>query len=249
MASGKPFWEVIASIMPIYKNLDWLRIIFDEAKPAQTWEIRLDAALDVQELFKSLESFKHLFLQRKVIFTYRPKGQGGSKKMSPEVRKGFWTKVPSWLGEMIDNQLMEVYVDLELDLLEYFQKESLSLPFSKEKILGSWHDFNGNPKIWRQHYERLIGTKVSFLKFVAMVNSQKDAEELRQILDLHVAKDPRPLSCLGMGKEGERSRTEWLGASAGSYGYLPGRASAAPGQLSILEILAHPHVREVLHPK
>ncbi len=243
------YFGIIVSLMPENPAKDYLHTLLLEAERATTWEIRLDAfGKDLAEGLWALGHFREKFAKKKVIFTLRPSGETFKH---PFDRWRFWEDIPKWLRTLIKDSGNEVYVDWELDLIQWVQANKLNCLIPWTKIGASYHDFEGGHKLEYLDYcsraLRLTKAK-AFLKFVIMAKHHRDIGRLRDLASFYT-EDPRPFIFFAMGKEGEESRRKCLvWGSAGTYGYLPGRASAAPGQLSIQELLSDADVRKIVQP-
>lgn len=102
-------------------------------------------------------------------------------------------------------------------------------------VVASFHDFSGTPPI--EELERIVARGwekgADIVKVAVFTATEADLDTLKALLDRRAA---RPLSVLGMGPLGPRSRVEL--ARAGScltYGFAD--ASSAPGQVSSADLM------------
>ncbi len=209
---------------------------------AQTCEIRLDC-LNPYKINHVLAGLPSL-ISMPTILTLRSKEQGGSEVIPLEEQLNFWRTLPKNLCELINRSTSEVFVDWSLDLVQHCSDHEPPFPWSK--IGCSWHDFQKTPENLPAILKNLEATKaMAFLKLVTMATREEDLQSLRALFENR--QDERPLIAFAMGEIGESSRRECLGwGSAGTYGYIPGHQKAAPGQLSITELLEDPYVQEAL---
>ena len=106
----------------------------------------------------------------------------------------------------------------------------------KKPIIVSFHDFTGTPGL-----DVLLGVAEQALsegdvaKVSTMIRTETDLETLRALLARHWN---APICVIGMGPQGEVTRTEFPRAgSCLTYGYF--ETSAAPGQLPAQKLMAH----------
>jgi len=246
----RSYFGIILGLMPESPEKHYLHNLFLEAERAMTWEISLNSlGTDLDEGMWALGHFRKKLAKKKVIFTLRP---SEDRFKHPFDRWKFWEhETPEWLRTLIKDPRNEVYVDWELDLVQWVQRNRLNCLIPWSKIGVSYYDFEGGKKLEFLDYcsRALRATKAkAFLKFVIMAKHQRDVQRLLDLASFY-NNDPRPFIFFAMGKEGEESRRKCLvWGSAGTYGYLPGRASAAPGQLSLQELFSDPDVRTIVMP-
>lgn len=206
-----------------------------------TAEIRLDALRP--QLFQVWAQILQLAQCKPIILTFRSKEHGGHEVISLEERLAFWCGV----GGLVESNGVEMFVDWELDIHEVYSKSvggRRFLPsFPWRQVIASEHDFEGTPTNPGELLFRLEDTKAeAFLKLVTRANSERDVERLRMLFDGRG--DPRSLASFAMGALGEPSRFECMNwGSCATYGYLEGYGSAAPGQVSVQTLMAHPSVQ------
>ncbi len=215
------------------------------ASRATAVEIRLDAFRE--DVNRSIRKIEHLLPRYKpVIFTLRSREQGGYDTISLEDQLGFWLSLPQGLRQKLNAPDSNIFVDWSMDLFEFCYGKR-RLPPSPWKVGCSWHDFEKTP-MDLAHVLRVLESRNPngpFVKLVTKVRSQHDVERIRQLFDRRGSS--QPLIAFGMGDLGENSRLECLGwGSFGTYGYVPGRAKAAPGQLSIDQLLDDARVQAAL---
>lgn len=237
----KPKFGVIASIM----ETSGLRffVALPKATIATSCEIRLDSLWGKLDLI--LKELASMIIQP-TILTLRSEEQGGGMHISLSDQWNFWENLPENLSGLIRNPNSNVYVDWDLDLIGYALHRRRQLPFPWEKIGASAHVFTETPDDLPNLLADLETTPAkAFLKLVTVARSDDDLVRLRSLF--HGRTDSRPLISFGMGEIGKQSRFECLGyGSAGTYGFIPGHQKAAPGQVSISELLNDERVRKVL---
>jgi 3-dehydroquinate dehydratase type I len=243
------FFGVIASIMPKSPDIEYLKNLFLEAEKATTWEIRLDAfGLGITDGLNCLWTFRRLLSKKTVILTRRPSYENGKWPHFFDQWK-FWRSLPPWLSALIASRKTRIFVDWELELVQWIQKNGVDPLFPWSKIGASHHDFEGGRSLeYLAHHSSVLRSAKAraFLKFVVMAKCENDVKSLRNVSKLH-EDDSRPFIFFGMGKEGQESRRKCISwGSAGTYGYLPEREIAGPGQLSIFELLEDPDIQKIL---
>src|SRR5262245_49390991 len=72
-----------------------------------------------------------------LIFTFRPREQGGKRDLSLQDRRDFWLGLPPEIINSI------AFADFEFDLVESFANERPPAPW--DKVICSWHDFAETP--------------------------------------------------------------------------------------------------------
>lgn len=210
-----------------------------------TVEIRLDAVRP--HLFQVWSQIVQIAQCKPTILTLRSKEHGGHEVISLEDRMAFWHNLPQGILELVYERNSGVVIDWELDLHEVCSRNVGNVrflpPFPWRQVVASEHDFEGTPTNPGEMLFRLEDTRAeAFLKLVTRANSERDVERLRTLFDGRG--DPRPLASFAMGALGETSRFDCMNwGSCATYGYLEGFGSAAPGQVSVQTLMAHPSVQ------
>ena len=79
-------------------------------------------------------------ISKPLIFTFRPREQGGKRDLSLQDRRDFWRGLPPEIVKSI------AYADFEFDLVESYAGEQPPVPW--EKVVCSWHDFAETRMTW-----------------------------------------------------------------------------------------------------
>jgi len=196
------------------------------AQETSLFELRLDylEKIDLKEL-KGLLSEGPSF-----ILTLRAKAEGGQSEDPPQVR---W-KI---LEEAF--QLGASLIDLEYRLcftgnLKRLIKQS---PLFPEKILFSYHHFEGTPplKELQTLLKRAKKEGIKWFKIATLTSSFGEALQLLTLIPFGRELGLKVVA-LGMGKEGRLSRVlNLLAGSPFTYCSPDGAEALAPGQLSLSE--------------
>ena len=208
-------------------------------KEADIVEIRLDC-LDKDELETALRDVKEMIEARRgypFILTLRPLEQGGAHELDEAQRFDFWSQL------FLDENHQTNFVDLELDLAEQFQGRKAQLNWGR--VICSYHDFMGVPANLFDIYERMAQTPARVLKIAVYAVDVMDCIPVFRLLE-HARQTKRGVICLAMGNAGLATRI--LGPARGSfltYAKLDERQPAAPGQISISDLLDVYRVREI----
>lgn len=184
---------------------------------------------------------------KKIILTLRSSENGGTDYMSPHDQLVFWKSLPAELHGHIADENSRIYVDWGLDIAVRAQhKGPAGSPFPWSKIGCSLHEFKETPDNLSDLLTMLEESKAeAFLKLVTLIRDYQDPARLKALFDGRT--DPRPLIAFGMGERGQDSRRKCLiWGSAGTYGYIQGHTKAAPGQLTIDELLSDPSVQAAM---
>ncbi|MBV9928654.1 MAG: shikimate dehydrogenase [Acidobacteria bacterium] len=193
-------------------------------------ELRLDC-LEPNELSAARAQFGELLTttNRPLLFTYRPREQGGGVDLSLEERAAFWREAPRWLRGA-------ALVDVELDLLESRQAETLGALFENFTVVCSHHDFRETPADLEQIYERMSRTRADVLKLATRANSITDGVILMRLLE-RGRREGRGVVAVSMGAAGALTRV--LAPAFGAfltYGSLDAAQATAPGQIDAREL-------------
>lgn len=195
---------------------------------AEAIELRLDY-LDSADLPGVLAWLKENVrsLRSALVLTFRPREQGGRRDVSLGERQAFWRGLPAEILEVAE------FADFELDLVESWRDEEPPLPW--EKVICSWHDFEGTPEYLFLLYERMEGTPAAVVKIAAQANRIDDCLPIFETIDY--ARGKKPVIALGMGLPGMATRV--LGLSRGAmltFAALRKGAESAAGQPTIQEM-------------
>lgn len=169
-----------------------------------------------------------------LLLTYRPAGQGGMRELSLDDRRAFWGRLPAALAGRLE------YADFELDLVESLAGSTPPVPW--EKVICSWHDFEGTPEWLDEQYRRMAATPAGVVKIATRAVRIGDCIS---ILDL-IERAGRPVIALGMGMPGLMTRV--LSISRGAlltFGSLRRGAESAPGQPTAGELRDLYRVKEL----
>lgn len=198
-------------------------------------ELRLDC-LEASELDAARVQLRDVLtkVDRPLLITYRPKEQGGGVALSLEERAAFWREVPPWLHGVAERG--RVFVDVELDLLESPQAETLGALFENFTVICSHHDFQETPADLQQIYERLGRTRAGISKLATRANSITDSVILMQLLE-RGRREGRGVIAVSMGAAGALTRV--LAPAFGAfltYGSLDAEQATAPGQIDARDL-------------
>lgn len=236
MQSNSPFkFGVIATVNE--SSLSRFCSALPHAALAHSREIRLESLRD------SIEEVARLVLETQTeqptILTLRSKGEGGTELIGVDEQLAFWMKIPRKLRQLVNEPESPVFVDFGIDIIQHTIHPP---PFPWRKIGVSRHFMDRTPPNALGQLRVLMDTPAgAFIKFVTMATSEEDIPRIRSLYDCQ--RVPRPFMAFLMGKLGERSRTDCpLWGSAGTYGYIDGFTSAAPGQLPVSTLMSHPNI-------
>jgi 3-dehydroquinate dehydratase/shikimate dehydrogenase len=206
---------------------DVLAAITQAQETADAIELRLDCL--------AIESFSHLvtglpsplsLVSKPLIFTFRPREQGGMRDLTLQERRDFWRSLP---GEIVE---MMAFADFELDLAESFAEAS---PIPWSKVICSYHNFEETPANLSEIYERLALTPAAVIKIATQANRIADCLRLFQLIESRGTE--RPVIILGMGMPGVMTRVLALSRGAMlTFGALRPGAESAAGQPTIHEL-------------
>lgn len=206
----------------------FLAAIIDAHSSADAIELRLDYLGDEArtQVLDSLPSLVYQF-NKTLLFTFRPREQGGQRDLTLQDRRAFWRSLPPGISDTI------TVADFEFDLVESFADETPPLPW--EKIICSWHDFTGTPDDLLARYELMASTPAAIVKIVTQANRISDCLRLFELLEY--AQGKKPVIVLGMGLPGLMTRV--LALSRGAlltFGSLRRGAESASGQPTVDEL-------------
>ncbi len=252
-----PQFGVIATI--IVTTFENFLKAWEASGLAHSREVRLDPLLNTEHLIQVLSALPSLINKepsKPVILTLRTDQDGGKDSITPPEQYDLWiSMVPNELRQMIDDPKSKVFVDWPSELIMYVQGQFTVAPFRWEKIGASIHIFESHrvPNTVDGHINMFNALTAlparAFIKYVPVVPEYSDVmldylwQALFRFLDL------RPVITFWMSKRGEDSRRICMHlGSDGVFGYIPGFDSAAPGQLSIVELLEDKMVIRAMKP-
>jgi 3-dehydroquinate dehydratase / shikimate dehydrogenase len=206
----------------------FLAATHEAAQSTDAIELRLDY-LDEEARAQVCAQLPALAAQiaKPLLYTLRPREQGGQRALSLGERRTFWHSLPAALVATIG------WADFEFDLVESFASEPPPVPW--ENVICSWHDFEATPEDLIQRYERMAATPAAIIKLATKATSIGDCLCLFELIK-H-AQGKKPVIALGMGLPGLATRV--LALSRGAlltFGALQRGAESAPGQPSVDEL-------------
>ena len=183
---------------------NFLNAIIDSRVLADIIELRLDYLSDEAraQAFAALPTLATR-LSKPLLFTFRPREQGGQRDLTLHDRRTFWRSLPPEISNLI------AFADFEFDLVESFAKEAPPLPW--EKVICSWHDFAETPNNLLARYELMASTPAAIVKIVTQANRISDCLHLFELLE-H-AQSKKTVIVLGMGMPGLMTRVLALSRS------------------------------------
>src|SRR5262245_54573134 len=137
--------------------------IHEAEQTADAIELRLDylPAEALPQLIAELRS-RIAQIGKPLIFTFRPRQQGGKRDLSLQDRHNFWRGLPPEIINAI------AFADFELDLVESFASEQPPVPWSK--VICSWHNFDETPEDLIERFERMARTPAAVVKIATQAN-------------------------------------------------------------------------------
>jgi 3-dehydroquinate dehydratase / shikimate dehydrogenase len=206
----------------------FLASIHEAEQIADAIELRLDylPAESLPQLIVELSS--HIAdVSKPLIFTFRPREQGGKRDLTLQDRRDFWLGLPPELINSI------AYADFEFDLVESFAGEQPPAPW--EKVICSWHDFAETPHDLIARYDLMASSPAAVVKIATQANRIGDCLRIFELIE-H-AKGKKPVVALAMGLPGVMTRA--LALSRGvmlTFGSLRRGAESAAGQPTVAEL-------------
>ena len=248
---------VIASI--VARTFEEFLAAWEASSLAHSREIRLDPLWDTPHLKQVLEALSALIDKephKSVILTLRTDQDGGKHFISVLEQYQFWRDaMPEDLHQKLKNPKSNVFTDWPIGLVMFVKEQFAIAPFPWNKIGGSIHIFEPIqvPNSVEGHVEMfkslIASPAYAFKKYVPLATDREDVILLHLWEALGKFSDAGPIIAFWMGKRGENSRRECMGhGSDGVFGYIPGFGSAAPGQLSINELLREKLIIEAMTP-
>jgi 3-dehydroquinate dehydratase/shikimate dehydrogenase len=168
---------------------------------------------------------------RPLIFTYRPLEEGGLSSARTEERVSFW----SGIVERVRAK-GELFIDLELELLESHPQICERALLNGWKIICSHHDFEGVPRELDRISKRMLQLPFPILKIAVRANDITDCIAVFNLID-GVRDAGRDIIAMAMGENGLVTRI--LAPSRGAFltfGSLAEGFSTAPGQVGAKEM-------------
>jgi 3-dehydroquinate dehydratase/shikimate dehydrogenase len=204
-----------------------LAAITEAQEIADAIELRLDclSVESLPQLVAKLPSFLP-HVSKPLIFTFRPREQGGMQDLTLRERRDFWQSLP---GEIIDAM---AFADFELDLAESFAADS---PISWNKVICSYHNFKETPANLSEIYERIALTPAAVIKIATQANRISDCLRIFELIERRAPE--RPVIALGMGMPGVMTRILALSRGAMlTFGALRPGSESASGQPTVYEL-------------
>jgi 3-dehydroquinate dehydratase / shikimate dehydrogenase len=204
----------------------FLAAIEEAAHVADAVELRLDY-LDARNLSDVLAALPQRFadFHKPIIFTFRPREQGGQRDLSLDERLNFWRELPEQIKAAL------AYADFELDLVGKLGDSTPPVPWNK--VICSHHDFNETPAHPGEIYERIARTHAAVVKIATKANRISDCLPLFELM----RRGEKPVIILGMGLAGISTRVLALARGATlTFGALRPGAESASGQPTAVDL-------------
>ncbi len=199
---------------------------------ADVIELRFDC-LKENELQTALRQIQNLAVSKPILATFRPKEQGGKRRLTLRERIKFWESF------LWNNQRKDLYVDFEFDLHGIFNLKST-------KSIVSFHDFSGNTDNLAANYNIYQTlTNADILKFAVRTDDITDSVCVWELLE-KAESDNKQIVPIAMGEAGKWTRI--LGLAFGApltYAALDAGRETAPGQITAREMAEVYRVREL----
>ena len=202
----------------------FIAAITEAAPLADIIELRLDY-LPESELDEVLINISTHQISKPLLFTFRPREQGGMRDLSLENRLIFWQNLKPEILKLIS------FADFELDLVEHLTDK---IPLiSWDKIICSNHNFDETPANIGEVYDRISRTPAAVIKIATKVNQISDCLPLFELMQ----RGEKPAIILGMGLPGIATRILALSRGAMlTFGALKRGAESASGQPTAAEL-------------
>jgi 3-dehydroquinate dehydratase type I len=155
--------------------------------------------------------------------------------------------LPEPLFKLIFSKDSNVYVDWDLNFVKYVMETVNKPVFLWEKVGCSLHFLDRTPDRLPAFLHTMQQTSAqAFFKIVTKATQPEDSQKIWNLFHKRNG-DSRPLIAFAMGEIGMESRFKCLSfGSAGTYGYIDGRQSAAPGQVPFHQLMADLRIRDYL---
>lgn len=194
-------------------------------KQADILEWRIDAWEDLTTLDETCIERTIKMSDRPLILTWRTREEGGLKSFE-------------------QNEYLRIYdlaithgiagIDIEVSLLEEVQSLLLQAKLKGIVTIGSRHDWSF-PSDLSVRMNKMLDYPVDVLKYVTMVNTHEQAQEVLAGLNRLSQITDRPLIGMAMGDEGSFTRLEGFKYGSQLTFVQIGQASA-PGQLNLEQV-------------
>lgn len=197
---------------------------------ADVIELRFDC-LELKQIFKT---FALLNSRKPLLFTFRPKEQGGKSELSLENRTMFWKTFV--VNSLLDKR--KIWIDFEFDFKNKIQK--LSNPVT----IRSFHDFAETPDNLIEIYEELSDDS-EVAKIAVQADDITDSIAVWNLLE-NAKRDNKQIIPIAMGEAGKWTRI--LGLAHGAfmtYAALEEGNETAPGQISAHDLIEIYRVKEL----
>jgi 3-dehydroquinate dehydratase/shikimate dehydrogenase len=204
----------------------FLAAIAEAALSADVIELRMDY-LDSEGCSAVLSRLLELAVGKRLLLTFRPREQGGRRDLSLRDRQDFWRNLPQTIASAI------TFADFEFDLVESFANQLPPIPW--EKVICSWHDFEGTPDDLIARYDRMASMPAAIVKIATMANRISDSLRIFELIGY--AQGKKPVIALAMSLPGVATRV--LSLSHGAlltFGSLKRGAESAAGQPTVAEL-------------
>lgn len=202
----------------------FLQAIEAAAATADIIELRLDYLTETAlvELLAALPQRKPT---TPLLFTFRPREQGGRRDLTLEDRLQFWRDLPEGVKACL------TFADFELDLVEHLATQPPPLPW--EQIICSHHNFDETPANLNDIYDRIARTPAAVIKLATKAKRIADCLPLFDLMQ----RGEKPVIVLGMGLPGMATRILALSRGAMlTFGALRRGAESASGQPTATEL-------------
>ena len=192
-------------------------------------ELRFDhlAPGEIDGLIQSLP-----LINKRYLFTFRPKPEGGPRNISREEREAFWAKIH------YDLRNLDYFVDYEADL-------QLPANFDGDRAIVSSHAFGASAIDAISAFEDLSNTNARIIKIAQSAEQITDAIAVWSILKAAETADKKAVP-IAMGEAGKWTRILALAYGAFlTYASLDSGSETAPGQISASDLNDIYRVREL----
>jgi len=213
---------------------DFLAALDEAQRIADAIELRLDYLNDEDRARVLAELPARLAgVTKPLIFTFRPREQGGRRDLSLADRQTFWRSLPQALISAM------AYADFELDLVASLVASS---PIPWKKVICSYHNFDETPANLAEIRDRIARTPAAVIKITTQATRITDCLRIFELLE----GSPKPIIALAMGVPGLATRV--LALSRGAlltFGALRRGAESASGQPTVAELRDRYHVKQL----